>query len=154
MYFKRICLYSTCCVYCTAVQDYRSAERACHTVCRAVLCIQHTVAADRHCTVTVSSIRIYGTENVCIAVIGVRLYDSVFTVQHYFRTVGDCYDAHHILFCCRLNVHSVKRQRLCVIIPAPADTVFVRRLFSEIKRCRDDIALAVMRMHLALGKCR
>ena len=22
MYFKRICLYSTCCVYCTAVQDY------------------------------------------------------------------------------------------------------------------------------------
>ena len=154
MYLKRLCNYFTCCVYCTAVQDYRSAERACHTVCRAVLCIQHTFAADRHCAVTVNIIRIYGTENVCIAFAGIGLYDSVFTVQHYFRAVGDCYDAHHILFCCRLNVHSVKRQRLCVMIPAPADTVFVRRLFSEIKRCRDDIALAVMRMLLALGKCR
>ena len=152
MYFKRICLYSTCCVYNTAVQDYRSAERACHTVCRAVLCIQHTVAADRHCTVTIDLFIIYGTENVCIAVVGVRLYDSIVTVQHYLRAVGDCYDAHTVG--CRLNVHSVKRQRLCVIIPAPADTVFVRRLFSEIKRCRDDIALTVMRMCLALGKCR
>ena len=152
MYFKRICLYSTCCVYCTAVQDYCSAERACHTVCRAVLCIQHAVAADRHSAVTIDLLIIYGTENVCIAVAGVRLHDSVFTVQHYLRTVGDCYDAHTV--CCRLNVHSVKRQRLCVIIPAPAVTVFVRLLFSEIKRCRDDIALAVMRMLLALGKCR
>ena len=152
MYLKRLCNYFTCCVYSTAVQDYRSAERARHTVCREVLCIQHTVAADRHRAVTVKITRIYGTENICIAVAGVRLYDSVFTVQHYFRTVGDCYDAHTV--CCRLNVHSVKRQRLCVIIPAPAGTVFVRCLFSEIKRCRDDIALAVMRMLLALGKCR